>query len=418
MNIVFIVDSYLPAPAAVGVCVMNVVEAMKSEHDITVLALASTPGMKDVHSIEGEGYRIVYVKTPESVLRARSIERLRSGTSECSKLLGSIGLLSARFWRQLRLVCSENACDPNLVEAYYKALSGLPEAPNVIVPACMPFESVVAASKYKDQIASTNVVPMLFDQFADSSTIYRLHLEKRVKYRANVDVEREALSRAKSIMQITWSDHIADEFPEFSSKLVRIEHPLLINRRAFVQKKHSRDITMVYAGALDRDIRNPAWVIEVLEKALNTEDLKSIVEFYVPSSQKYLCYFKGKNPRFQIKEAVPYSEISTVLGNASCLLSIGNQTIDQKVSKIYEYMGYGLPILHFAARLDDPAVQDIEKYPLGCLIFKTDSLDSNCDKIRIFLEANSDSEIEYETVCDLFPEESPKMIAQIIEGCA
>lgn len=104
---------------------------------------------------------------------------------------------------------------------------------------------------------------------------------------------------------------------------------------------------------------------------------------------------------------VPPAEGRRLQNEADILVNLGNQVANQLPSKLYEYLGSGKPILHLAARPDDPALPLLARYPLALVRFDADPAPA-----ARWLREVQGQRLAYESVAALYPEAAPAQVAQ------
>lgn len=401
MKIVFVLGSYLPKCSAVGNCMKNLADVLQEEHEVTVICQARSRHEPSREKIAG--YDVIRVHTALQDFRA-AVEVSAAG------FWHDVGLFFARFARAVSIASPGGSLQPGLTRAYRLALESLTFEPDLLVPTCLPFEAVAASACYVERRTGVRLVPYLFDQFADSKTINRLEFFGKLKRRANLRLERTAFERANSVLHITWSEHVASCLPDLAHKFTQVEHPLLIRpSEPAYGVLECRDI--VYTGALDPEVRNPAFVLDVLGCAL-AGGCFGRARFYVPGYEKFRRFFEGAGMgSIELLSPVSSDKVRGVLVGADWLLSIGNSTSSQKVSKIYEYMAYGKPIIHVASRRDDEVAAELSRYPLSCCLYEGDGVEVCAERLRAFLKETRGSTVDFDVVATLFEDELPSAVA-------
>ena len=403
LRIVFVLGSYLPKCSAVGNCVKNLVDVLENEHQVTVICQARSSS--EVALERFSNHEIVRVYTPLQNLRA-DIEGSPEGE------VRSMRLFSVRLARVINIALPVGSIDSSLVRAYREALDSLPHCPDLLVPTCLPFEACVACARYAEGKSDVRLVPYLFDQFADSKTINRPAFMANIKRGANLRLEKEVFSRSNRVLQITWGDHIQAHFPDIAEKFVHVEHPLLVRPTITSQTEVSENT--VYAGALDATVRNPAFSLEVLSNVLSGGEFGP-ANFYVPNHEKFVGFFEeAQSDAIRLLPSIPPDEVRAELAKATWLLSIGNATGDQKVSKIYEYMAFGKPIIHFYSKKDDETASELSRYPIACCLYEDDGIEACSRKLRIFLTSTRGATVPFSKVAELFPEELPSCVTDTL----
>lgn len=412
MNIVILVGSYLPKCSAVGNCMRNLAECLVEDHDVTVLCFRQSYDQPAEEWVGSQ--RIVHIGTSLMSLRNRADSVIKTAGSHTALWRGI--KIYTQASRKMRLRFRKNSLDEKLVSAYMQALEALEHMPDLLVPTCMPYEAVEAATRYKNARPRVSLVPYLFDQFAASRTLYSSASLRKSKEPANLELERKMLEASDAVLNITWEEHVQAEFPQFLHKLRHVEHPLLVKPKNRVDGPPTSMGTMVYAGALSADIRDPSYALELVSAAASYSSVLKSVAFYVPNASSARHWFDLPTSRDIVKlhDSIPFVQLSDVYADASWLLSIGNSSADQKVSKIYEYMALGKPIVHIACRHNDITAGELASYPLALNLFQDDSKEENVKALASFLNETQGKTLTFDKVAQLFSEEIPEAIVETL----
>lgn len=412
MRIVFVVGNYVPRASAVGNCVKNLADCLSEDHEVTVICMWQ--GVEQPASERIDGHFVVRVGSTMHKIRVKADLGIKSNRI-ARRLGGRIVRSVSQLQRQARLLISKNACDKALTNAYRKGLEGLNAVPDLIVPTCMPFEAVQAAVEYVDSHEGALLVPFLFDQFADSSTLYKKKAISNAKRKGNLALEEKMLDRCVGTLHITWKEHVDECFPQYRHKLEQVEHPLLVPPEHELSREEY-DGRIVYAGAFGAGIREPNYSLGLLRDVITRMDIVREAAFYVPNRASSDSWFKAYagSSKIQLYDPVPSREIARILAASSWLLSIGNATLDQKISKVYQYMATGKPIIHISSRPDDPTAQELLHYPLALCLYEGSSYERNVELLSDFLTNTVEKQIGFEEVACIFSDELPSSVAERI----
>ncbi len=408
MRVVILVGNYLPRCSAVGNCMRNIAECLVVDHEVTVVCFRQNDSQPSSEVIDAQ--RIVRVATYAMKLRYRSDARIAAGSA-----VAKMGRLFTQIARHVRLIVRKNALEEGLVRAYLAALEDLGFTPDLLVPTCMPYEAIEASVRYKITHPNVKLVPYLFDQFAASATLYAKESVRSKKEKANLALERKMLKHSDAVLNITWESHVARYHEDYQEKLRHVEHPLLVRpktRSKHTSEAHNGSSVLVYAGAFAPGIRDPEYALRVISKAIETGSVLSRADFYVPNKSSAEHWFDGylDDGDVMLLDAVPSERIPDIYGNASWLLSVGNRDARQKVSKIYEYMAYGKPIVHIASARGDDVSRELSSYPLALCLCEGDPVEESASRLVEFLSRTKGAELSFERVSKLFVDELPETV--------
>lgn len=411
MHYVLIVGSYYPSFSAVGKCMGNIADELSKSNSVTVICEKTS-----ISQTENETYnnqKLIRVSTPFRLKVLRE-----SADEQAGQTVRRIKNQMRRFQRAIKRILASSSVDEQLVRAYEKALESVDEKIDVIIPTCSPFDSVVAALNYKKNHRDVIMCPCLFDLFAENTNLNLNKLNKVIKYRKNISLERSMLEESRAVFHVdNWSDHIAEAFPSFTEKCKCIEHPLLlVDPEAGAGKKSVNEkIHAVYMGVVDTKIRNPEKALEIIDRI---NDSNIVFDFYAyGSAQDILERYSKKNQQIVFCGKVDSETADKRRNGADILVSIGNSDYSQTPSKLIEYIATGKPILHFAKDMDDPAVKLLNKYPNSMIVDV--SQDTDAGKITEFIENNSGKVVSFNEIIRIFRNADPQFITtEIAKICS
>lgn len=407
-HIVFIVGSYYPRFSAVGICAKRVIDALKGQFDISVVAMSDEYAVEPM--IRLDGVAIHRVHTPEIVARGQLARRMRASNDLSDRLQ----LLALRARATLRRLLSPVTVDRALVNAYKRKLEQIPDI-DVIVPLVFPFESVIAALEYASS-SKVKVVPYLFDNFVDSRSLHVLSMARKLKRRRHLRLEAEMIERSNTVLSMyPLEPHFRTAFsPEKCEKIQFLEHPLLV-RVPPARVVATGLVRLVYTGALIRNIREPDYVMDFLEGLDITSPFEA--DFYVMGNAARQVKSRTTHSGMVIRNRgqVSKEEANTAVEQSSVLLNISEIEGKQISSKIFEYMSAGKPIVHFAYTRDDVVTKILGRYPLAlCLLQESSLMDENRANFSRFVSENLGKSMEFDRVAEIFPEALPETTARAI----
>lgn len=415
MHIVFTVGTYHPLYSATARCAKNLADVMTHDHDVTVIAERLWNSPSEIEDL-GLAERIVYVGTPLGDARAAVDQRMNAeGASGLWRLLDR--LLAALRYGKKAFSCT--ACDKSEVAAYLRGLESLDPAPDQLVPVSLPFSGAVACALYKQSHPKVTLTPVIFDQFSESATLLKTGIERRVKMKANIKLERMVVQASDRVFTVTWDDHVRRCLPDLGGKFEHIEHPMLIRDDAidnacgcmFGSGAHA-----VYVGTLSAGVHEPRLLTDLFEGYVRREGERLMLHaFCMGDGVGVVREAEGRYPGdIELCDPLPRSELLDAYASADILVSVGNNNTDQNVRKIAEYITTGKPILHIACREDDPVIPDIERYPLGLVLSAGDDTGTNQDRLAEFIARVKGCRVPFEVVENLFPDKVPENVSDLI----
>ena len=413
MNIVFMASGYYPNYSAVGKCVGNVVEYFPGDNNIFVIALKNNKN--DLAYEEYKNHKIIRVDTLDNNIRNILKERIINSHG----LKRKIYTLSHNIYRSLKalsFVLSKVSVDKSLVNAFERALVELNSRIDVIIPSSMPIETIISAVNYKSGTNNqVTVIPYLFDQFAESKTLHRLEFNRKIKMRKHIELERKLLHYSDHIFAMhSLEDHINNYIPEIK-KISYVEHPLII--KAETRKILENDeLKISYIGGLYKKYVSPDYLLKLFSE-IDIKEAK--LNFYVIGNNiKNVNRYCKIIPNKIINHGrVDKRTANEQIENSNILISIAEKSGIQMSSKIFEYMSYGKPIIHFYKNDKDVNKKILREYPLSLCIKEDEVLfNENLNKFKEFCMNNKYKRIDFDDVKKIYPDAVPTFTANQINS--
>ncbi len=410
-NIVFLVGSYYPNYSAVARCQANLAEEFAVQgYGVTIITRRTTTREPEEEWLGTQ--HVIRIMPPDDYHDLFCREKMKEGRKGYC-----FGHRYYQMKRVLKAVCSRNSLNQSNIEFYLKALNGLDFAIDMIIPTCLPFDTVKAALLYK-QSHECRVIPVLYDMFAESQRLHRFQWNKKLKMRANLKLEEEMLKQSDLVLHMpSWTKHFEMCWPELKEKRQEIEHPLIVRPERTKLEGYDQDkINIAYTGVVDSVIRNPQFALNFISGEMFSD---IVFHFYSLGSAQGFIEKAAKSRKNIVSHGqVPSSAARQVMNTADILLSIGNNDNTQMPSKIFEYMSTGKPILHFAQIPDDKTALTLKRYPLAHIIFQ-DSENTECQRREVyrFIIVNRKRKIGFDDIRTCFEESDVKnIVSKFFEG--
>lgn len=414
VHIVFIVGSYYPYYSAVGKCVGNVADELCKENRVTIICEKNFNNQNDNEKFNNQ--YIIRVNTKENFIRNRLAEKIHKANSFNKKIYKLI-LITFKLFIILKGIFSENSVKKNLVKEYLKAIENIDEQIDVICPACMPFESIVAASIFKEKNNDKlKIIPYLFDQFSESQTIYRVGFNKLLKQKKNIEIEKKVFKNCYAILAMHSLRNHFNKYLEDIRNVRYVEHPLLIRSNTKIEEINNKSIIISYVGGLYKGYVEADYFLEVYK---NIKLENCILNFYVIGNcLKIIDKYEKLLPQKIINHGSVVKEIANkAISQSDILISIAEKKGIQMSSKIFEYISNGKPIIHFYTVDNDVNLKILCKYPLSlCLKQDYQLLEDNIKKFNEFCKINFDKRIDFKEVEEIFDDAIPRYTANIISN--
>lgn len=416
MKIVFMTSSYYPYFSAIGKCVNNIVNILKIENEVIVIS--NMPINNSISAFDYENHRVIRIRT--KYMAKRDILKYGRNDKIITRLLKKVKLFILRLHGYLNIILSKETLDKSLINEFYNSLSKL-DFIDLIIPTCYPFESVMAALKYKHMInKKVKIMPFLFDKFSDSPTLHRNKFNQLLKYKHNHNLEKEMIVNSSKVLYVdSWIKKMEEDFSKYKDKLIHVEHPLIVD--SFFEQVICNEIVddfihVIYTGVLDKEVRPPSFTLGIISKMIE-KNSKLIFHFYILGNAiDEVSYYSKKYSKNIINYGQVESNVAIAkIKQSNILLSIGNTDISLVPSKIFEYMSSGKPIIHFYHSEKDKVISMLKDYELGYCVDQCKIInDKEIDNLIEFCISKKNYMKSFEEVKETFYKATPQYISDII----
>lgn len=415
-HIVFILSGYYPYSSAVGTCVQNVAFCLKDHYHVTILAEKNRYGQIDEDFYNG--CRVLRVCTRLVKCRLFVEDRKNSAKNFITRMMYSVALLFLRTLKYLKAVIMPQNVDYCLCGEYEDALSRIHSAMpiDVLIPVCIPFETMTAAFKYCNKLhVPPNVIAYFLDPFSDNVALHRTERNQKIKYARHLQLERNILDISNHVIIMKHLEtHFCQEFPEYADKISVLEHPMLhADCFEFCEKGTGTQMqTLTYAGSFRQGIREPDFMLRVLVQLnlpleCNIYAFGNCSKVLLEYAQRYPCliHYHGGVAKDTADRAIARSDY---------IISVGNRNANQSPSKIFECLATGKPIIHFYYYKQDSVITILQRYPNAlCLPISHGFAEETVKQLRKFLVKKHET-MAIEEVRRLFTDALPETTANAI----
>ena len=405
-HVVFLVGSYYPYYSAVGKCIGNIACEFEKKYKVTVICEKNVINQSDNDVLNTQSIIRVTTKMNSNRIEIDSKVKESYGIRRC---FWRAKLLFSKLERYAKTLRFKSVCDFNLVNSYIEGLNQITDTIDVIIPTCVPFESVVAALQYHSLKPHIQIIPYLFDLFAENVNINRGKFLMKIHLKSNIQFERQMFEISTCVFHVAnWTKHIATYFPEYKNKTVEVEHPLFVSKEKKLASNNDGKIHIVYTGVLDLAVRDPKRTLEVLSQV---KDDDICFDFYsYGSAENIVRKFSECCNAIVSHGQVNSAEAECAIQSANILLSIGNTgNTSQTPSKLIEYIASGKPIIHFTQSDDDTSMSLLNLYPFAKIVNLSQSVDYS--DLNKFIRNNSHVTLNFEEIKRTFRNADPEYIA-------
>jgi hypothetical protein len=411
-KLIFILSGYEPDYSAVGICIKNLIEIIEKDYEVIIISEKTIVSQID-QTISNS--KLIFVESRIQYIKNNLIFKIANSDS-LRKSVFKAFLFLVKVYGLIKVHISRININKNLIEKYDEKILEIAENNDILIPVCLPFESICSAVNIKSKKKSIKVYPLLFDKFSENKNLHRSMMNYVLKIKKHIRVEQKMLDSCDGIFYTdSWSNHFK-KFHEgrYRDKIYLIEHPLLKELQkdvSFVKK--SKDISVTYAGTLYKKIRSPKFALKLFSKLNKAQNKINLLIFSKGNCNSYIKR-KAEVCKFIIFHGEVQKNIAdNAVSNSHVLLSIGNTDISQFPSKIFEYISTGKPIIHTFKSPEDPVIKILAKYKNSLVINESNGIDINLiDEIIRFLKKIK--EVPYDLVENLYIEATPKYVVNQI----
>jgi len=394
MRYLFILNDYFPLKNASGACVEMVIDVLlKHNHDVHILC-----ALDDDMDIDKEGLLIHTVKTTNNQnVKGSNLKSLDVGLiKRLSLYISYLFNYPIQFPRDAKRYCDRAIA---LIKEY---------SIDIVVGVINPIETTVVLPRLKSIFNRLPLIVYELDSIGDLDN-RNGGIRKLLNYKRRI-IEKRLYNSADRIIYMKCHEKYfaSKRFDTIRSKLSVSDFPMYNPKNEYSFNYISSDtICFIFSGSLYKTIREPQAVIEILKGV--SKQLKITCSFFSKGSYEDYLKEEEKNTKGIIKRKgfVESRIIEKEYDQADILISIGNLMPNMVPSKLYAYMSYGKPIIHFSFIYNDPCNEILQNYPLALILSVDDSISINANRICSFikgLESNNNHVIPD----DLFPLNRPE----------
>ena len=157
-------------------------------------------------------------------------------------------------------------------------------------------------------------------------------------------------------------------------------------------------INCLFCGSLqDLSVRDPTFLFKIIENIDNDSIVFHLVVNYFSEDCKriYLRHIKDNNNCI-LYERLPLSTCHSMMAQSDVCINIGNSCDNQLPSKVFDYMGAGVPIINLHNIEDDTTKILLRNYPLKLNLNETSvDMDISLGKFELFCKNMKGKRVEY-----------------------
>lgn len=412
-KILIVMGGYFPETTPNGVCIKAVTaELLKDGYEVHIL------NQCEGKETEVEGVYVHYIPNNLFLKMQKFGEQHPMGVG---KLCYKSAMLLNKFQKLLMLPWYP-LNHPLTLHNFYSKTVKLQKKYGFerIIGVYHPLEATLASLKFKNKNPEIPVAVYVSDSliYMSGSQYFPPKVAEKLKWR----LEKKVYEGADRVFNIRCHEvhHQDKKYDPYRSKMVFLDTPLFEPSELPTEYEPMFDkskIQWVYMGTMFENYREPYYMARLVE-ALETE-MEIQVQFFTRGSCESWLADKCKEcPKHYMQHGyVSNSLTPTIYANSDFLINLGVNITTMISSKIFLYMSYGKPIIHFYYQDDDVCNTYLQKYPGCCLIQMKDELfEENKKKLATFIKENRGRKYDSAAILDLFRENTPRNTADAFEA--
>ncbi|MBE6732989.1 MAG: glycosyltransferase family 4 protein [Ruminococcaceae bacterium] len=414
-HIVVMLGGYYPVISPGSMILDRLIDIWKKEYDVTIISTRNVFGLKKIETIDGINIHRVY-----------DFNRLIHNELE-NKIKNTTGLYKHFFKACLRIkqvlfyiyrVFRLESIDNNYVNRLKKEIKNINNNRkiDILISTVDPHENSAAAYLYAKK---NNVKWFIYqlDRFANANSLYETELTKKVKMSRHYKRECSYLEKCEKLFVLKpIMEHYREHcFNEYLQKIIVTDHPLLCKPAIDVVGSGMMDsIRFIYAGSLDKKLRNPTNILKIFSIVYKKTSLK-LDFFSFGNCSDILEEYHNTNPTvIENHNRISREGLVNEICRSDVIVSIGNNSDNEVPSKTFDYLSYGLPIVHFYSNPKDPVLEYMKIYPMAiCLYMGDESTDSNVKKLIDFCSSINKRKLDFKEVEALYPMCTPEFVSKM-----
>ena len=286
---------------------------------------------------------------------------------------------------------------------------------NKVISVASPADIHICAAMLISSCKEITWFPVSFDPHAYD---YRYSKSMRVKFEKEEKIVYKKAKRIFFLRQFE-KDYGSSDFKE---KISYFDLPLFLNNNNNVvqvvnDRSESKMLKIVYTGSMYKNIRNPEYAFETLSSLKDIDFRLYVIGGFSGWNNELNGYLEKWKIQFGNKivfiDRMSREEIARFFVQGDFFINIGNTTHNQCPSKVFDYIAYGKPIIHFKKIENCSSMHYLKSYPLVCIVDENEDMSKSASRIRDFIKKMQGQRVELSTLKNLYKECNVKHIANL-----
>ena len=418
-HVVFIIGAYGTYVSPGANIVTKVRDVLQKNPDLEITTIAHKTHFSDCADIEEnlilvqDTWTCIHNMCQEKLATAKGLKKVwYKGVLLFKKAVHYSGMLFRLY-----------SYSPKLKQKTFRVLKQLDKEKkiDVVIPCGEPHDAIFAGLAFKKKHPSVTFLPYQLDRYANGNSLYKFPKLQKGLTKRNLKKEEEVLMYAKKlyVLKPIYPHYQDKRFAMYQDKIVSTEHPLLVQHPCVnAVGKDDMRITVMYAGSLDKTLRNPKCWLETLQCIQQKNELPILHKmFSFGNCQDILSqYEKGLESCFINAGKISYDQVIKEYQSTDFILTIGNNSKEEVPSKIFDCMSYGKPMIHLYYCEEDPSIPYLQRYPYAlCLPLQESQIQANADDFIHFCKDYYGKVLAFSDVVEVFQDCTPEYIAEKFE---
>ncbi|MDD4780999.1 MAG: hypothetical protein PHT02_10445 [Tissierellia bacterium] len=417
MKLLFITGKYPPDIGQSGLIISQIANTLQSRgHKIVCLTKTTKKQKKEKDNIEGVNVIRVYESFWARLKEKVDINKAKKKEQIVYRVL----VYLRKLWLAFHISEFPNV-EPNITKKMIDIANklekeyGFDGVIGVFRPYSTIMVSVAMKKKHPHLVCGTYYLDLVEDR--DRPSLMPMKLYKKLCYKGDIN----AFLSSDFILLPKSSErkYSTETYAPDNSKVTYVDFPAFIplaNKEGYTRLSGGKTLKFLFAGTLDKSFRNPEFMLQILD-GLSKRGLEITVNFYGRGNCFDIIDKMAHRVSCEIIQhgVVPHDVIVEKMSETDFLVNISNDYNSIVPSKIFELFATGKPIINFISREDDYSLRYFEKYPLAFTVSKINNIDLNVEALQKFILSSRGKVCDYKTLVNLYRENTPEYLADIIE---
>ena len=391
-KILFIQDNLFHTPDANVRIVFRLIQYLLDHYDVDISLMGRAAYPEELVD-EYEGCKLIH----EPHIRVQETVRLK-------KKLGKFHLLRYILMPRTISYRFNNDVEPYVVEAR-KWLKKHANEYDVVIATCSPYYPLKLAAEISDRIP---VIYYKIDPVATAPLSNSLNKDTKL-----VTIENE-IAWDTCASRIITTDVIFKYYNQLSTKInadkvLLLNYPNIVERQLSNQANNSivdsfdkTKINLCFIGTFYSDIRNPHFLLNLMDKLSNTNIVLHILG-RIGDCAAMIDSYRSSLSNLIYHGVVPPTVADDIMLQSDILVHVGNAEDAYMPSKILDYISSGKPILNLCKIPTCPTLPLMERYPLGMTIYEYEDLtNETLSRLEAFCIDNRCKQLVFDTIHELY----------------